>query len=141
MCTELKLRVYTVCGEGRSLPVRLQWMASQTEEAGHPRKAPPPDSSTPGSSGSGFPHLARQVKSGVTCGTGSMLESPRGYAIRKATYKRTTWSLLCTETSHRWTPGTWVAWLRGSYRLKPLTCWCPYTGPGPWAFLNSGRPQ
>lgn len=41
MCTELKLHVYTVCGEGCSLPVRLQRVERQTEEAGHPRKAPP----------------------------------------------------------------------------------------------------
>lgn len=143
----MKLRVYTVCGEGWSLPVRLQWVESQVEEAGHPRKAPPTRHqhprtfrkwiSTLGKNGLGY----GQVKSGVTCETGGMPENSRGYAIRKATYNMNIWSLLCTETSHRWKPGTWVAWLRDPYRQRPLTCWCPYTGPGPWAPLNSDRPQ
>lgn len=71
----------------------------------------------------------RQAKSEVTSGPWGTLESPRGHTTWKATYKVTIWSLLHTETSHKWTPGTWVAWLCGPCTQRPHM-WAPYTGPG-----------
>lgn len=38
----------------------------------------------------------------------------------KASYKETIWSLLLTETSHRWTPRICMAWLCGPCRQRPL---------------------